>query len=299
MERRDFLRGLGLAAGLLALPEGASARDRKKPLPDALGLLYDSTRCIGCKACQSACRVANDLLPDPGLHPDGMYHAPRRLSARAKTVIFETVGEGRRSFYKAQCMHCIDPACVSVCMLGALHKIQGGVVAYDKDRCVGCRYCQIACPFDVPRFEWDSATPLIVKCELCRHRLDQGMQPACSAVCPRRAVIFGKRTDLLADARDRIARLPDRYEPRVYGEIDGGGTQVLALAPKNVPFERFGLPDLGDAPVPELSETVQHGIYRGFVAPAALYAVLGVTLWRNRKRGEENEPAEADREERR
>jgi NAD-dependent dihydropyrimidine dehydrogenase PreA subunit len=168
-------------------------------------------------------------------------------------------------------------------MLGALHKSDFGVVAYDKDTCVGCRYCQVACPFNIPKFQWSSATPQIVKCELCRHRLAEGKQPGCTSVCPTKAVIFGKRADLLAEAKRRLAAEPTRYYPKVYGEHDAGGTAVLYLSA--VPFDRLGLPKMGNESAPSVSETVQHGIYKGFAAPIALYAVLAGVMFRNRKQG--------------
>ena len=164
---------------------------------DALGLLYDATLCIGCKTCVVKCQEANHLEPDlTGI--DAKYDAPLSLSANAKTVIklYKDDAAGETSFMKAQCMHCIDPACVSACMIGALTKGKNGIVAYNVDYCVGCRYCEIACPFNVPKFQWASNTPRIVKCELCKERLAEGQQPACSEVCPRHAVIYGKREDL-------------------------------------------------------------------------------------------------------
>jgi ferredoxin len=168
-------------------------------------------------------------------------------------------------------------------MLGALKKREKGNVTYDASLCIGCRYCQMACPFNVPKFQWSSMSGKIVKCELCSHRLAKGQQPACSEVCPRQAVIYGTRADLLAEAKRRIAESPDRYYPRVYGETDAGGTQCLYLA--DVPFEKLGLPDIGAEAVPNTARTVQHGIYRGFVAPVALYGVLMAVLLRNRARG--------------
>jgi ferredoxin len=165
-------------------------------------------------------------------------------------------------------------------MMQALHKGAHGVVEYDVTRCVGCRYCQVACPFNVPKFEWASATPRIVKCELCRHRYGEGKGPACAEVCPREAVTFGKRGELLAEARRRLAARPDAYQPKIYGEADGGGTNVLYLSP--VDFRALGLPVLGTEPAPALAETVQHGIYQGFVAPVALLGALSFVTWRNR-----------------
>jgi NAD-dependent dihydropyrimidine dehydrogenase PreA subunit len=179
---------------------------------------------------------------------------------------------------KMQCMHCADPACVSVCMAGALHKIKGGIVAYNKDTCVGCRYCQVACPFDVPKFMWFTPIPVIVKCELCYQRKEG---PGCCEVCPREAVIYGTMADLKAIAHKRVKEQPDKYYPKVYGETDGGGTHVLYLTAKDIPFQKLGLPDLPSDPLPQMSETVQHTIYKDFIAPAALYAIFTLAQFRH------------------
>jgi ferredoxin len=181
-------------------------------------------------------------------------------------------------------MHCIDPGCVSACMLGAFQKRAGGAVTWDPARCIGCRYCQIACPFGIPKFEWGDATPQIVKCELCKERRADGQEPACTAVCPTGAVVFGKRSDLLAEAKQRLAAEPGRYVQKVYGEEDGGGTQVLYLSA--IPFEDLGLPKLTSESMPRLSEAVQHAIYQGFVTPVALYGLLAGVLFRNRRNGD-------------
>jgi Fe-S-cluster-containing dehydrogenase component len=280
ISRRAALKGMlvggAAAAGAASTPAAAAVT----PAEDAVGLLYDATLCIGCKACVSACREANDLEADPtGLGPN--YHAPVDLSERAKTVIKLYADEGETSFMKAQCMHCLDAACTAACMLGALKKREFGIVTYDPDLCIGCRYCEVACPYNVPKFQWTKAAPKIVKCELCAHRLKAGLEPACTDVCPRDAVIFGKRSDLLREARRRIAAEPSRYVPKVYGETDGGGTQVLYLS--HVPFEKLGLPALGDQPAPSKARSVQRSVYHNFVAPLVLYGVLGAVTWRNRR----------------
>ena len=287
-DRRAFFKNIAAAATLTAMPAAALAREKKTAPEDAVGLLYDATKCIGCQACVVKCKEVNDLPADTGGYGEGLYDAPVSLNGTTKNVIqlYKTADE--QSFVKKQCMHCVDPACVGACMLGALKKGKFGVVSYDVSSCVGCRYCQMACPFNIPKFEWHARNPRIVKCELCRHLLAKGGIPACARACPREAVIFGKRDELLADARKRIAENPGRYVPKVYGETDGGGTQVFYLSA--VPFEKLGLPDLGDAPGPQAARTIQHGIYKGFIAPAALYAVLGAVVFRNRRHGAEAEP---------
>lgn len=283
VDRRSALKviagaGVASAAGLAA----AAGASRAEPPPDAVGMLYDTTRCIGCKACVVACREANGLPPEREGHPDGIYDAPVDLSSGTKSVIKLYQEGSEQSYMKSQCMHCVDPACAAACMLGALRKVEHGIVAWEGSRCVGCRYCQMACPFNIPKFEWTALNPRIVKCELCRERLADGKIPACCEVCPRQAVIFGRRDQLLLEARRRLAESPGRYVPHVYGETDGGGTQVLYLS--HVPFEKLGLPDLPVEAVPALARTVQHGVYQGFIAPAALYALLGAITLRNRRR---------------
>lgn len=295
--RRTVLKGIAAAgAGAVAgaLPAPARAEKRKEPPPDAVGMLYDATRCIGCKACVVKCKEANGLPADDSSPMGPMYDAPYDLNATTKNVIKLYKGaDGRTSYVKAQCMHCVDPACASVCMISALHKGARGIVEYDKDKCVGCRYCQIACPFNVPKFEWNAAFPQIVKCEMCRHLQARGEIPACCRVCPREAVVFGRLDDLRTDAMRRMAAFPGRYYPRVFGDKEIGGTQVLYLSAAGIPFESLGFPALGEEPVPALSEKLQHAIYQGFIAPAVLYAALGVVMVRNRRK---NGPAKDEEE---
>jgi Fe-S-cluster-containing dehydrogenase component len=288
--RRAAFKGLLVGGAALAGAKPARAATLPTPPADAVGLLYDATLCIGCKTCVVACQDANGLPRDPtGL--GARYDAPVDLNFRAKNVIKLYNDGPERSFVKFQCMHCIDPACVAACMLGALKKREFGIVSYDPDLCVGCRYCEVACPYGVPKFQWASNVPKIVKCELCRERLAAGKEPACSEVCPRKAVIFGKRADLLKEAKRRLAAEPNRYVNTIFGETDGGGTQVLYLS--HVPFDKLGFPALGDEPAPELARSIQHGVYKGFIAPVALYGVLGAVMFRNRKSADaSNEPVE-------
>jgi Fe-S-cluster-containing dehydrogenase component len=290
--RRSLLQGLAVGGAAAAVAGPAAAREPKLSPPDAVGMLYDATRCIGCRTCVTKCKQANELAYDEKSVMGGIYDAPSDLNGNTKNIIKVYSEGGKQSFMKMQCMHCADPACVSVCMAKALHKIERGVVAYDKNTCVGCRYCQVACAFNVPKFEWAKAVPQIVKCEMCRHRKEG---PACAEVCPREAVIYGKLADLRREAHRRLERFPDRYEPKVYGEKDGGGTQVLYLSAAGIPFDKLGLPNLPSEPLPAMGETVQHTIYKGFIAPVVLYVALAVVQLRNRKKNEAVKPADTSR----
>ncbi len=288
LTRRGALQALGAAAAGAALATPAEARTPHRSAPDDLGLLYDATRCIGCRACVTSCREANGEPRDVTMMAGAPYDAPVDLNGHTLTVIKQWSDGTRDGFVKAQCMHCADPACASVCMMGALHKGPRGVVEYSVDRCVGCRNCQIACPFNVPKFQWTSAAPQIAKCELCRHRWAAGKGPACAEVCPRQAVIAGPRSELLAEAHRRLAATPQAYQGGVYGETEGGGTACLYLSPAG--FGPLGLPPLGREPAPALVESVQHGIYQGFVAPVVLFGAFAVMAWKNRAAGQGEEP---------
>jgi Fe-S-cluster-containing dehydrogenase component len=289
MNRRTALKGMVVAGATMARATSARAATRAAAPADAVGLLYDATLCIGCKACVGACARANDLEPDTSWS-NGLYQAPLDLNARTKNIIKVYREGANQSYMKAQCMHCLDPACASACMLGALKKRERGIVSYDATLCVGCRYCEMACPYNVPKFEWAKLNPRIVKCELCRHRISEGGIPACAEVCPRKAVIYGPRAELLEEAKRRIAEGGGKYVPKVYGETDGGGTQVLYLS--HVPFEKLGLPTLGDEGVARRARTVQHAVDKYFIMPAVLYAALSAATFRNRKNAGWRKPPE-------
>lgn len=288
VSRRSLLRGAVLSAPLAALPRDAGASEEHEgPVPDAVGLLYDATRCIGCQACVVACADTNGLEPDTRLS-GGIWQMPLDLSSRTKNVIklFDD-GQGETSFVKRQCMHCVDPSCVAACPFEALHKTEKGIVAWNGSACIGCRYCEVACPFEIPKFEWDRQNPKIVKCELCKdQRLAKGEEPACTAVCPTDAVVFGPRKDLLSDAHRRIDEKPERYfERRVYGEHEAGGTQVLYLA--HVPFERLGLPKLAPDARPARELRFQKMLYRWLLFPMVLYGMIAMVVkrrWREHDR---------------
>jgi Fe-S-cluster-containing dehydrogenase component len=283
-DRRAFFKNFAAAATLTVLPSQAQASEKKAAPSDAVGMLYDTTKCIGCKACVVACKDANKMPADTDGYGQGLYDSPDSLNQYTKNIIQLYKDGDEQSYVKKQCMHCVDPACVGACMLGALKKGKFGVVSYDVSLCVGCRYCETVCPFNVPKFQWAKVAPKIVKCEFCKDRLAEGKEPACTEVCPRKAVIFGRYTELLDEAHKRLRDNPTKYVQKVYGEHELGGTQVLYLS--HIEFEKLGFRFQQEESVPHLQQTVSHGIYKGFAGPVALYALLGAVLFRNRGKGE-------------
>jgi formate dehydrogenase iron-sulfur subunit len=256
LTRREFLKKSGIGAATLVTVgwpiDGSQPTATRTPgSDDAQAILIDLTRCTGCNACTLACKVSNRLA-----HPDVLA---KQLDSDAYTFVDQRQvekGDGQieTCFVKRQCMHCLDPACVSACTVGALSKTAAGPVVYDAHKCIGCRYCQYACPFGVPTYEWENALGLIHKCQMCVERLVAGQQPACVEACPNGALRFGKRAALLAQAHAQIISNPERYVDHVYGEHEAGGTSVLYLSA--VPFAGLGLPELDPEPIPHQAEVV-------------------------------------------
>jgi Ni/Fe-hydrogenase subunit HybB-like protein/Fe-S-cluster-containing dehydrogenase component len=266
-----------MAAGMAMpfTPRRVAASETHGTTTAAKAVLYDATRCIGCRECIVGCAEENGWDADLAFGPD------LKLTDTCLTYLQKFEPADEAFFLKRQCMHCSDPACVSACMLGAMHKDADGAVVWNADLCVGCRYCQIACPFNVPRFEWDSPLPSLRKCQMCPDRRAQGLPPACVAQCRRDALMFGPREEMLAEAHTRIEAEPEKYNRHVYGETDGGGTGVLYLTRGDASFASLGLPDLGDVSPADLPESIQHRLYKGFIAPIVLFTMLGAVVRRN------------------
>jgi formate dehydrogenase iron-sulfur subunit len=245
-------------------------------------MLIDLTKCIGCRACQAACKQWHDL-PAESTENWGSYENPPRRSAKTWTTItFNEVDDGDKFawvFAKRQCMHCNEPACTTACIVGALHKTAEGPVVYDDKTCMGCRYCMLACPFDVPTFEWDQAVPYIRKCTFCTDRLEARMEPACAKVCPTNALLYGERPELVAEARARIKANPDKYVDHIYGEKEAGGTSQLYLSP--VPFEKLGFPTLKPEPIPRYADVAMLAVPPTIVGVAA---AMGGVYWISNRR---------------
>ncbi|MBI2217291.1 MAG: 4Fe-4S dicluster domain-containing protein [Candidatus Rokubacteria bacterium] len=269
VNRRAFLKlaggaGVASAAGAAAVvtrPRRASAAVRHGD--DAVGMLVDTTRCVGCRACEAACSETHRLPAPAMLGQDTVFAKVRRTESTSYTVVnrFAAAAEGGAAgapaavrFVKTQCMHCVDPACASACLVKALEKTPEGPVVYHRDRCIGCRYCMVACPFGVPAFEYEKVLPYVTKCTFCVERQQQSQAPACATVCPSGALTFGTRKALLETAKTRIYRDAERYVHHVYGEREAGGTSWLYIT--DVPFEQVGFrTDVPMRPFPELTWT--------------------------------------------
>ena len=232
--------------------------------------LVDMTRCIGCRGCQVACKQWNELPAEQTVFFSGRggYQNPPALSSETYTLVGYTEVERGADlqwvFSKRQCMHCLDPACKSACPVAAFEVTSDGAVAYDPAKCMGCRYCMVACPFGIPTFEWGSTVPHIKKCTFCSDRQESGgpgttlngqpmsgssersftdsyTQPICAKTCPTGAIQFGERDNLIAEARRRIQASPGKYyQDHIYGEHEAGGTGWLYLSA--VPFTSLGFP---------------------------------------------------------
>lgn len=289
MNRRNLLKTMGVAGAALLPRRAHAAGDVAQ---ETVGILVDTTRCVGCRTCESACYDAN---PDTGLtyDQDVDFNVPRRTDDRRLTVVNRFNTEKGEVFVKSSCMHCLQPACASACLTRAMHKTTEvrGPVAWDGDKCMGCRYCMLSCPFDMPKFEYFSANPRIQKCVMCWERLTQGEQPACVASCPADALLFGERTKLLHEARSRIYNEPDRYTDHIYGEHEAGGTNVLYLA--GVPFDQLGFPKrIANESYPAMTREFLYAVPVVItLVPPLMVALRRASLARHEKAAEHTEGA--------
>jgi formate dehydrogenase iron-sulfur subunit len=251
-------------------------------------LLIDVTRCTGCRGCQVACKQWNEL-PGEKTSVSTSWTNPKELSAYTWThVDFREVpnaaGGFSWNFVHKRCFHCLEPACVSACPVGALQKTEEGPVVYDASRCIGCRYCMVACPFEIPKFTWDSAQPVIAKCTFCADRLADGQEPACAKSCPTDAIQFGERDDLIVEAQRRIQATPARYVNYVYGKDEAGGTSVMYLS--GVPFDRLGFKmDISHEPYPERTWEALSKIPWEVLGVAAVMSGTWFIIQRRQKNG--------------
>lgn len=257
MKRRDFIKLAGVTSGGLLLPVLGKTNEVNGN-KEFKGILIDTTKCIGCRSCELACAEAHNL-PEPDIDDESVFEKERKTSETQWTVVNKYNTSKGVFFRKTQCMHCNQPACASACLVKAMYKTEEGPVIWRGNKCMGCRFCMISCPFDIPKFEYNSPNPKIQKCVMCWELLQKGENPACVDACPQSALIFGKRRDLIEIARARIYAEPDKYVHHIYGEHEVGGTGVLYLS--GVPFEELGLrTDLGTTAYPEYSKGFLYGV---------------------------------------
>lgn len=312
IKRRDFLKGAAGSVALLSVgvqpAEAATAPERGS---EHVGILYDSTLCVGCNACMPACKDANGMDYDPKGGSITLDNA-NDLSEKTLNIIKRFVdgtGETKDSavdgyaFIKRQCLHCVDPGCVSACPVKALYKDKHtGVVKYNKNACIGCRYCQVACPYLIPKFEWDDWYPEIIKCQLCDHLIEEGGISACCSACPTGAALFGNVDQLLEESERRLNMEPGveyafpvnsidsgdvqphkaaEYVQHLYGEHELGGTQVMYLS--GVPFEKLGLPDVPKGSYAAIANGIQGTLYKSMVLPAIVFSGLAYFINKHKK----------------
>jgi Fe-S-cluster-containing dehydrogenase component len=296
IDRRDFLKLAALATGGFFVPKAMAEPGHgvQADYEDSFGVLVDTTDCIACRKCELACNQANDLpRRDRAFFEDtSVLKTHRRPNAEAFTVINQVKSaDGNTINAKIQCMHCLTPACASACIVGALKKTPSGPVVYDAAKCIGCRYCMVACPFQIPTYEYANAlTPRVRKCGFCAERIAKaGEAPACVKECPNESLTFANRRALLETAHRKINSAPDRYLPHIYGEHEVGGTSWLYLAAAD--FAPIDLPSLPDEAPSKLTEKIQHSVFKGFIPPIALYGLLGL-LALSQRGDKKDEPAD-------
>lgn len=287
LDRRGFFQVLaaGAASSLPGQSAQASSQDHSPEAnQDRIGMLVDTTVCIGCRKCEFACDQSHQLTGQPleNFENSAAFDRDRRMNADAFTVVNrykDPDNPEKPTFIKNQCMHCVDPACVSACLVGSLQLKENGAVTYDAWKCIGCRYCMVACPFEVPAYEYrNPLTPEIRKCDFCYERVtNEGKLPACAEICPPMCLTYGKRSELLKIAHDKIAANPGKYQDKVYGETEVGGTSWLYLASRD--FPKIGFLELDDRPIPELTETIQHNVFKYGIPPLMVYGLLAAAMW--------------------
>lgn len=288
LNRRTFFKVIGLTSLSLCTGEKLSSAEERKNDTEFYGVLYDSTRCVGCQACEEICAAVHGLpVHDADDYPQ--VDILRKTNENRRSVINAKETSKGEVYIKNQCMHCNQPACAAACLTTAMYKTREGAVIWREDKCMGCRYCMVSCPFDVPKFEYHSANPKIIKCDMCYDRIQEGEIPACVGECPAEALVFGKRRDLIHEARRRIALNPELYYDEIYGEHEAGGTGFLYLSP--VPFEELGLKTkLQKKSYPELTKGFLYSVPSIFVLWPALLLGIYKSTKDNHLKTQDDEP---------
>jgi formate dehydrogenase iron-sulfur subunit len=264
MQSQDYVRR---SATTMTPPKARSHEDQ-------VAKLIDVSRCIGCKACQSACMEWNNLRPEIG-HFEGSYENPMDLGPSVWTLMKFAEYENEQGnlewlIRKDGCMHCEDPGCLKACPApGAIVQYANGIVDFISDKCIGCGYCVKGCPFDIPRIS--KTDHKSYKCTLCSDRVAVGLEPACVKACPTGAIMFGSKTDMKDWAEERIDDLKSRgfEKAGLYDPPEVGGTHVMyVLHHADKPSLYSGLPDK-----PRISPLVE--AWKGIIKPLA---VIGIAM---------------------
>lgn len=285
-DRRNFFKTLGVAGVTLAVGKNFGAVPSNENVVEFQGMLYDSTRCLGCRACERVCAKAHDL-PEPT--DELKAGVLRKTSEKQRSVINNYITSKGEVFVKKQCMHCNEPACAAACLTQAMYKTKEGPVIWRGEKCMGCRYCMVSCPFDVPKFEYHSANPKIQKCDMCYDRIKVGKIPACAEACPGDALTFGTRRELIAEAQKRIFENPKDYVNQIYGENVAGGTGFLYLS--SVPPNELGFnTKLQNTSYPALSKGFLYSVPSVFVLlPPLLLGIHEATKKNKPTKEDDNE----------
>jgi formate dehydrogenase iron-sulfur subunit len=257
MDRRGFLKTSVVIGGTALSGKKLNAQEQHDP-EEFVGILVDTTRCIGCRACEVACGEEHDMLV-PDVANDMALEKRRTTDDKQWTVVNKYATEKGDVFVKTQCMHCYQAACTAACPTVAMEQTKGGPVKWNTGRCIGCRFCMVSCPFNMAKFEYHEWNPKIQKCNMCFERVEAGQKPACVKACPTDALMFGTRVKNLEIARHRIYSYPDKYVHHIYGENEVGGTGYIYLSA--VPFEQIGFrTDLGKTPYPEYTKEFLYAV---------------------------------------
>ena len=280
IDRRGFLKTMGLVGVTLTVGKSFGATHGKMKNIEFSGILYDSTLCIGCQNCEYTCADQYGL-PEPKDAPKVGMIRQTNATQRVAINIYKT-SKGEQYARKA-CMHCNEPACASACLTKAMYKTEEGPVIWRESKCIGCRSCMISCPFEIPKFDFNSPNPVIQKCRMCYELMKKGKKPICVDACPQEALLFGKRRDLIEIARTRIYADPGKYNHAIYGENEVGGTGVLYIGA--VPFEELGFrTDLGTGSYPEKNKTFLYSVPAVLILwPAFLLGLHNSFIERKRK----------------
>jgi len=286
LDRRNFLKTLGLAGAALTIGKSVGAAKTKESDIEFHGILYDSLRCVGCQSCEIACAEAHEL-PSPTDEPK--VGVERKTDETRRAVVNSYATSKGEVYIRKQCMHCNEPACTAACLTQAMYKTKEGPVIWRGNKCMGCRYCMVSCPFDVPKFEYHSANPKIQKCDMCYDKIIGGGIPTCVESCPAEALMFGKRRDLIKEARKRIAENPGSYVDEIYGEHEAGGTGILYLTP--TPINELGFnTSIQKSSYPALSKGFLFSVPTIFVLiPPILLGIHEATKRNQLREGGENE----------